>query len=902
MSSSQGDVIANLHSLGRARAEGGLESPRDIAIAFGWQADKVRERQIVSSDGVAMHVGRGYFGVQPAALFATAGDGKTSSVTVAALYGYHAAIRWGLLADDEGLTLFNSHWMLQDRWYTVPTISWERLEEQRDFLETFQPHALADGAPDRIALRRYPAPSLLQPIDDELVSRLDAWRDQALKSSRIPSGVDDQLQTLFAKLFVLRIVEDRGLAPEVVPLSAALSVDSRLNLSNLARTFESAKTYIGSELFDEVALDIVPEFVVAGIIHDLYVPKRLPQYQRYNFAWIDSDVLGLAYEKYLSTILNPLPPAPQFDLFDNSQRNVERVSVRRANGVYYTPQYLTKYLARKCIKAFYDRSGAAAPPRVVDFACGSGSFLVAAVDALIGHLKGRDPGQNWARKLIEEGHISGVDIDKKAVTVARLNLWNRLAEEPDPLPLPNLSKVIVQGDGLDQSGWSLLPHRFDIALGNPPFLATARVTRRENLELEFETAKGRFDYSYLFVEQAVKLTSPDGFIGMVIPNRLFRNQNGSTIRKLLTDQMNIEAIVDFGSNEVFQGTSAYIGCIVAAHKRVLSLVADMVKVMDVKALPEQFVAGILIDAEVGDVNYPEIRVYEAQHPRGAGPWILLSKEEKRSQIQLSDASTPLASLAGIFQGIRTGANDVFILQLEAEDDQYGAQVTNGLGDSAVLERGLLQPVVYGTEVRKYEAMSFSKYLLYPYVNGTVISEAEMELRYPQTYRYILGYREILSARLSIAASGLRWYELVRRRDEDWLKRQKLLIRDLAPETSFAVDEGGGIFIVGGTAVIPEREDLLLALMVYLNSSSVNKLVRRSTPQFRGNFQKFEPQHLERIPVLNRLHEDQDFVDELTEAARRILRAATVTERSAAIQTADESVSTAMQSAGLAVIS
>lgn len=389
-------------------------------------------------------------------------------------------------------------------------------------------------------------------------------------------------------------------------------------------------------------------------------------------------------------------------------------------------------------------------------------FRIAAVDALLGHLKERDPEQNWAKKLIEEEHISGVDVDKKAVTVARLNLWNRLTEEPDPLPLPNLSKVIVQGNGLDQSSWGLLPKRFDIAVGNPPFLVTARITRSENLELEFETAKGRFDYSYLFVEQALKVTSPNGFIGMVIPNRLFRNQNGSIIRNLITDRMNIETIVDFGSNEVFQGTSAYIGCIVAGHKPLLSPGADTVKVMDIQALPDKFVARVLIDAEVDIANHPEIRVYEAQHPRGAGPWILLSKEEKQSQIRLSDASAPLSSLAGIFQGIRTGANDVFILQLEAEDDQYGAQVTNGLGDSAVLERGLLQPVVYGTE-----------------------------------------------------------------------------------------DESGGIFIVGGTAVVPERDDLLLPLMVYLNSSSVNTLVRRSTPQFRGNFQKFEPQHLQPIPVLNR---------------------------------------------------
>jgi hypothetical protein len=164
-------------------------------------------------------------------------------------------------------------------------------------------------------------------------------------------------------------------------------------------------------------------------------------------------VLGLAYEKYLSTILQPLPPEPQLDLFKESYKGVVRISVRRAGGVYYTPEYLTKYLAMKRINNHVtpefianflayrttDNAEDARPslPKIVDFACGSGSFLVAAIDCLLNRFKEYDPRTNWGRVLIEGGHVSGVDVDEKAVTVARLNIWNRLTEEPDPLPLPN---------------------------------------------------------------------------------------------------------------------------------------------------------------------------------------------------------------------------------------------------------------------------------------------------------------------------------------------------------------------------------------------------------------------------------------------------------------------------------
>jgi hypothetical protein len=872
-----------------------------IAQAFGWSVDDLREREVVIGETV-LDVGRGYLGIQPAALFATLQHRNGfGPVDAAALYGYHAAVRWGLVTDGDGITAFNSHWLVQDRWFRLPTIAWDEIERSGELLAAFQPDAIAAGEPERIALEAYPTPTLLQPVDDELVERLDAWRDEALKGSRSASGVDEQLQILFAKLFVLRTIEDKRLAPSVTPLCAAIDRLGRINTEALAQTFTEAKAYIGSELFDDVHLDSIPEHVIFGIINDLYVPRRLPgETVRYNFAWIDADVLGLAYEKYLSTILHPLPPLPQFDLFTSNYRDVARISVRKAGGVYYTPEYLTKYLATKCIDDFLDASEEDEIPKIVDFACGSGSFLVAGLDTLLNRLKRRDPSKNWGKFLIDGGYISGIDVDDKAVTVARLNLWNRLTEEPDPLPLPDLSKVVVAGDGLNVDTWGPLARNYDIALGNPPFLATAHVSNREELESRFETATGRYDYSYLFVEQAIKVTNPKGLLGMVVPNRLFRNHNAASIRGYLTSRMDLSNVVDFGSNEVFQGTSAYIGCLVAVHQQPPKPPATTVRVLEVKTLPDQFVASMLLEAEASaDEAKHSIRSYRAQHPRGSTPWILLSADEKRQQIALADVSVRLDTVAGIYQGIRTGANDIFILHIEGDDERYGVQVLNALGDSAVLERGLLHPVVFGSEVQRYKLVNYDKYLLYPYLDGRLVAEPELENRFPQTYKYLQSYRDILSSRTSIGTSGQRWYELVRRRGEDWLKSPKLLIRDLAPETAFAADPEGGVFIVGGTAVIPQDDAMLFSLLGYLNSHVISSLVRRSTPQFKGNFQKFEPQHLQGVPILNRLFEDDSFGEELGELSRRILLAPEGPEKADLIEAVDHLVLGALSMAGLA---
>lgn len=889
--------IDELKVLGQQSSEEPISSVR-LAQSFGWQNVPPNPKHIIAL-GTELDVCRGYTGIQPAALFATSATGvRDKAVDLAALYGYHASVRWGIYADQRGLTPFNSHWLISDRWFRLPTIEWGQLDESEPLLEAFQPRSIVDGAADRLALERFPSPTLLQPVDDELVERLDWWRGQALKNSSAETGVDEQLQTLFAKLFVLRTIEDRNLADQVPSLKCSIHGSDVLNHEALIDIFEKAREYVGSELFDAINLELLPEHVIAGVIRDLYIPRRLGSEGTYNFSWIDSDVLGLAYEKYLSTILHPGAPSNQMDLFGGTSRDVDRISVRKAGGVYYTPQYLTKYLASKCISDFYETNPVTEFPKIVDFACGSGSFLVAALDVLIRRWKQVDADRDWGRELIEGGCLSGIDVDEKAVTVARLNLWNRLAEEPNPLPLPNLSKAVLKGDGLDQDTWGELPRSFDIALGNPPFLATSRVENRSELEARFKSAKGRYDFSYLFVEQAIAVTAPNGVLGMVVPNRLFRNQNGGSIRELLTSAMDLLTVVDFGSNEVFDGTSAYIGCLVARHKRLLAAPATEVRVVEVKKLPEQYIAAFLIDAEGGDA-VDGIRVFEASHPRGAEPWALLSSKEKLAQVQLSELSTSLSEVAGVFQGIRTGANDIFILRVLSEDDRAGVQITNGLGDTAVLELGLLEPVVFGSELKRYQQVQPNKYLLYPYEDGVPLSEPEIERKYPQTFRYLSIYREILAARSSLVASGLRWYELVRRRDTEWLRKPKLLIRDLAPETAFAVDPQGGTFVVGGSAVVPQAEEHLYPLLAYLNSRPVSILLRRVTPQFRGGFQKFEPQHLQHIPILLRLIDDPQFCDELAALALVASDAnQTVADREAAISAIDLAVQDAMSAAGI----
>jgi hypothetical protein len=822
-------------------------------------------------------VWQGSLDEEPAALFFGHQSGNgTKLLRDVALYAYHASVEWGIVTNFVETLIFNSHWIKGRDWFVLPAIPSDRLMDQADILAALQPEGIIRGEIDRVANQLIEPDEQLIPVDDALVDRLDTWRAEAARYAPTTNGLDEKIHNLFAQLFVLRAVEDRRLCPRLQRLEGTLSPEGPVDVSLLEGLFREARETIQSELFDTAVPREIPPFVLGGIIRDLYKPAHLPfSDARYNFAWIDADVLGRAYEKYLSTVFVPARAlAAQLPLWGERARGVERTTRRKASGVYYTPSYIVHYLTQKCLHEYFAGAGGRAeqPPRVADTACGSGSFLTAAVDRIIRHLRLKDNRRNWGRELVEGQRIIGIDIDPKAVTLARLSLWLRLAEEPDPLPLPRLNEIVVCGDSLDPDTWSKLPDEYDIILGNPPFIAAGKVESRQRLGERFRTAQGRFDYSYLFVELAVSKLADRGVMGLVVPNRVFRNRDAATLRQILVEQTRLLTLADFGSTEVFAGTSSYVGLLVT-RKMAAASAQEGLRFLSVRDVPIRFAAVLLAIADEGDPpQWVHIAAYRASVPTTGDPWAFLSPSAQAARVRLADMSDPLSSIAEIFQGIKTGANDVFVVEADVRAAGPACLVRNSLGDSHFVEKACLRPVVYGSEIQRYDIVSPIRFLVFPYVNDDVITESVLEREYPETYKYLSMYRALLGQRTSIIVSRRNWYELVRNRRQTWLQSGKLLSRDMATEPSFAVDEAGSTYLVGGTAVVPADVAQLRPLLGYLNSRVAGRYLEQITPGFRSGFQKIEPRHLEELPVPRRLIGDAELSGRVADLVQGIIDA------------------------------
>lgn len=133
---------------------------------------------------------------------------------------------------------------------------------------------------------------------------------------------------------------------------------------------------------------------------------------------------------------------------------------RKAGGVYYTPHQLVERVARHA----FDTTLRSSPEsiRVIDPACGSGAFLVHALEMLATLRAARYPDKSVSeiRRDVLTTSIFGVDRSPTAVWLCQLRLWLSVvieSDEPDPLrvrPLPNLDRNIRVGDALTGSLFS----------------------------------------------------------------------------------------------------------------------------------------------------------------------------------------------------------------------------------------------------------------------------------------------------------------------------------------------------------------------------------------------------------------------------------------------------------------
>jgi type I restriction-modification system DNA methylase subunit len=192
--------------------------------------------------------------------------------------------------------------------------------------------------------------------------------------------------------------------------------------------------------------DLTPELEIDDAVYKRIIRRLYYPDSPYEFSVLPADILGQVYEQFLGKVIR---------LTEGHQAKVEdKPEVKKAGGVYYTPTYIVDYIVKNTVGKLLENKTPkqVAKLRILDPACGSGSFLIGAYQYLLDWHRdwysdndpkkwasGRNPaiyqgpGGEWKlttteRKRILLQNIYGVDIDAQAVEVTKLSLLLKVLE------------------------------------------------------------------------------------------------------------------------------------------------------------------------------------------------------------------------------------------------------------------------------------------------------------------------------------------------------------------------------------------------------------------------------------------------------------------------------------------
>lgn len=394
-------------------------------------------------------------------------------------------------------------------------------------------------------------------VDTAFLEEIERWRDLLARNFALRNptlnvrDLNFAVQKTIDRLVFLRICEDRGTEdygrlrtvangsqtyPRLLELFRA--ADARYNSGLFHFSKEKGQAEEPDTLTPNLALD---DKTLKDIIAHLYYPDS-----PYEFSVLPADILGSVYERFLGKTIR---------LTDGHQAKIEeKPEVRKAGGVYYTPSYIVDYIVQNTLGKLLTPETEnpiplpeAAKLKVVDPACGSGSFLIVAYQYLLDWHRDRyaeNPdkwskgktatlyqakGGEWRlttaeKKRILLNNIHGVDIDAAAVEVTKLSLLLKVLEgetveiaQRDFLKereriLPDLANNIKCGNSLigpdfyDQPEMDLLDDEaryrinvfdwktafpvvfkqggFDAVIGNPPYVRIQAMKEWAPIEVE----------------------------------------------------------------------------------------------------------------------------------------------------------------------------------------------------------------------------------------------------------------------------------------------------------------------------------------------------------------------------------------------------------------------------------
>ena len=483
-------------------------------------------------------------------------------------YSWNKSVTWAILTDFEGIKVFNAEvppkGLSENLFFEL---KWDEYLDNFDQLWLLSKESFEEKLLEKQA-EKWGKLTKRKQVGEKLFEDLTNWRAKLTKDFKNNNDITDQdaldesVQKVLDRLIFIRTAEDRGIEKNIL-LSLVREWETAGKNHNIYKRLVDGFRWFddnyNSKLFSAHALENwnASNDVLKDIINGLY--KTRDGY-RYDFSAISTDVLGGIYEQYLGYVQGKV------------QNDEKKKSKRKSQGIYYTPKYIVEYLVKQTLGEVLKKAKKKdlARIKILDPACGSGSFLISAYDKMLSakHKLNIQTGLFDTFEILKN-NIYGVDLDEQAIEIAQLNLLLRVLSKRTKLP--TLVHNIRMGNSLVEGETETLQKYFgdkwrnqkdfnwkeefkevfeqggfDIIIGNPPYVNIANIKDkdfREWLKNKYETAKNKSDLYSFFTEKAIQLLKPKGRLGFIFSNSWLGTDSFSKFREFLIKETKILKLV-----------------------------------------------------------------------------------------------------------------------------------------------------------------------------------------------------------------------------------------------------------------------------------------------------------------------------------------------------------------------
>ena len=772
-------------------------------------------------------------------------------------YSWYKGCTWAILTDFEHMRILNAEVKS-----TNPLQSQFRWIDYNEYLTRFEElwllskesfeQGLLDKEADRLLKR-----TKKQKVDEQLLADFTVFRETLSKNITklnqdrhiSEEELDEAIQRILDRLIFIRNCEDRELEEkklweaknETRAWKKVKEIFAFYDRNYDSKLFTYDPTNPKSvHLCDTLDID---DDVIKIILNGLYRTKD--DFVSYDFSAIDADVLGTVYEQYLGHILKKT---------EKRARLTENHVHKKEQGIYYTPTYIVDYIVRNTVgELLKEKKTDIENIRVLDPACGSGSFLIKAFDVLNECYERNtnysqtqldvNTGVPFTTKVkILQNNIFGVDLDKQAVEIAQLNLLLKIAEKGHRLPL--LEQNIKCGNSLIEDEktadgkafkWEeefkdiMKEGGFSVVIGNPPYVRQEElIPIKPYLQANYHVFHSTADLFVYFFERGLRILKEEGYFGIIVSNKWLKAGYGRRLREYISDYW-IEQFIDFGDLKVFQDATTY-PCIIIVRKTK-------------KQNPEIKVC------QVATLNFESLDKYVEQNQftmnqnlLDINGWNFSNQDVSRLLAKLESENITLGEYVHneTYRGILTGFNEAYMIDEQKKNELIAINPKNA---------EVIKPFVSGEEIRRFGIDSKNKYL--------ILAKIGIDLsRYRGIQEHFLSYKRQLEKRTD---QGEKWYELRTCTFYDIFEKPKIMFSEVQVSPKFTLDEKG--YYANKTIFSIPRNDI--ALVGLLNSRLFWFLVKNYCNRVQGGY-ILSWKYLRRVPVPRSLPKI------LNELARRML--------------------------------